>query len=579
MSITTWQQFAQARSTRKAYLLRWEPCRVVSGWTQHQTYTNCYGVLWQGERFSDKRVSRVIEDDTQLSQAASLSACNSTAGSWYLDSAAQKLYAHCTDHADPDTHLMQVYFYVYLSSRGMVFDDIFYFPLIAEIPRIAMSASRDIFGGMELSSGQIVCLNGRADRFGGLGPWDEPLLSWQTYRKTCTIYFGGEELPLSEYRTLKGVISTGRKSNEELVLQFADAGELLRSEISAGVFTTDTYPNLEDNAKGRPIPIGIGENYNCRATKINKLNWTFKICDPGPYGIKQIIACREDGVDITSNLTDISLADATFRLSAYAGGVITVDYKGCKDQNGNLIELPGDVALLLLQHYGKVDSSLIDTAAFAQLNTDCPYRLARHLERPTTLAALLDELALSVGAVLGQKRTGELVMERFSIPASSDPNIKTYSELTMADVREYIETSNLYSSLRLGWRRNNCVQTNAQAQLGGWDYDARWTVRENTTARRLYQNRNTLEFISWLVDEADAASVADRLITVYGVPWHVIEFATGVVPLETDVGDTIRIERNRTPLEDDERYFKIIGFTEDHQAKEITVKAMRPLTA
>ena len=82
---------------------------------------------------------------------------------------------------------------------------------------------------------------------------------------------------------------------------------------------------------------------------------------------------REAGIDITSNIGTLTLADAAFDLSAYVDGLlITCDAQG-KDDAGSLVETYGSLAQALLLESPLITSADLDLTTFAAFDTTCPH--------------------------------------------------------------------------------------------------------------------------------------------------------------------------------------------------------------
>jgi hypothetical protein len=79
-----------------------------SVWTKSTGKTYTYYLT--SKKYGGRHIKKVTEDDTELVEIASIDLCESTTGSYFLDSSDGNLYVHCTDGADPDTHEIEVYY-------------------------------------------------------------------------------------------------------------------------------------------------------------------------------------------------------------------------------------------------------------------------------------------------------------------------------------------------------------------------------------------------------------------------------------------------------------------------------------
>lgn len=86
------------------YALILQTARMASGWTLTSGRTKTYEIAEAND------VKAVIEVDTGIGYNLKTSVANveATAGTYYYDSVADKLYVHASNNADPDTHTIEV---------------------------------------------------------------------------------------------------------------------------------------------------------------------------------------------------------------------------------------------------------------------------------------------------------------------------------------------------------------------------------------------------------------------------------------------------------------------------------------
>jgi hypothetical protein len=85
------------------------------------TYTNgsfwtiyagkLYTYFLSSAKYGGKNIKKVTQNDTELVKQVSIDLCESTKGSYFLNSTDGTLYMHSTNDADPDTHTIDVYYF------------------------------------------------------------------------------------------------------------------------------------------------------------------------------------------------------------------------------------------------------------------------------------------------------------------------------------------------------------------------------------------------------------------------------------------------------------------------------------
>lgn len=142
-------------------------------WTQDATYTACYWVdhSTEGEpsRVRELLLSSETETDYGTTPAASLAACNTTAGSWYYDSSTGRLYVHTTTGADPGSGTFYIcsHFYRYFcddqqaGDKEIVFNGQWYEPRLDRdsVSDVEIEVSDFSEGGVSRSWGSVTILN------------------------------------------------------------------------------------------------------------------------------------------------------------------------------------------------------------------------------------------------------------------------------------------------------------------------------------------------------------------------------------------------------------------------------------
>jgi hypothetical protein len=80
-----------------------------SSWVLEAGKTYTYSMIIKSGLIG-KQLFETLQESTQYISVASKDAVESTAGSYYYDTSAGKLYIHCTDNVNPNNHLITAKF-------------------------------------------------------------------------------------------------------------------------------------------------------------------------------------------------------------------------------------------------------------------------------------------------------------------------------------------------------------------------------------------------------------------------------------------------------------------------------------
>jgi len=273
---------------------------------------------------ADGEVVAVKSNGSVYSKVASIALCDSTASSWFFDFAAKRLYVHTSGNNSPSTggpsytYCLIAYFWACFTNRQpadvpTVFipqdavNPAYYLPLLNEdsIPAVSQSIGEYYIGSVEMGFGSIGFTQDGWwwSHIGALYLWHNcPIYvkvgaKGSAYADFATVYYGGTCDP----EVSDSGASIGTK----------DVRYSLLKDLPASTFTLAAYPNLEESAEGRPIPIVFGTVANITPVCVNTATWRYKIS--GALG--SIPAVYLDGHLLTSG---------THYTDAHASGEFTL---------------------------------------------------------------------------------------------------------------------------------------------------------------------------------------------------------------------------------------------------------------
>ncbi len=364
---------------------------------------------------ASRHVIDVRENGVSLTEGASTAL---SAGQWYWDQAAGRVYVRCTGSVSPYTVTLQAIVQFCFSNAGRIYNGIYYDPRLTALPSLTMKIEHQFGEPGKLGTGVVELANGDGffDALSGL-QWDAGTVTMKMGADNPLFYLPPDySIPAGVYTdpafdgavtspTLDGAlaptasvlahsecayvdfdtIGTFRISGWEVQddafsLQLEDKRKDLKKKIPLEFYTrTDQfgqpqmYPNMEEDSAGNPIPIAYGIVYDVRPTCIDLGLMKFKVAG---HAIFDFLGCRvKDGT--TETWTDVPFAttdkaNGEFTLTSYAWdrkAQVAVDFAGKKDAAGNLMDNAADIVQDILTTYLGVAASEIHTASFLESHT------------------------------------------------------------------------------------------------------------------------------------------------------------------------------------------------------------------
>lgn len=234
--------------------------RLASGFTLTSGFI--YKVDWPYGR-----VSLVEEDDTELTLGSSATALAS--GEFFYDRLAKELFVRSTDDSDPDTkEHITVTFQIFVADtarHGFVdptdssSGNVFYEPLISEVPELKSRLSDTLFGFLPVESSSII-----------VGDPSETKLFQRTlfdgsYNKAQILIYQSLGNDLDDTTNFKlvfdGLMSNGTYTLNKVRFTLFDRTDELDNEfrqVGESFYKTATFPNLDSFSSGNSIFYAYG---------------------------------------------------------------------------------------------------------------------------------------------------------------------------------------------------------------------------------------------------------------------------------------------------------------------------------
>jgi len=468
---------------------------------------------------------------------------------------------------------------------------------IAYTPRIKQPASlrRDIFtrgatgGASQIGYGELVLVN--AD--GGLDAY----LDYGLDGRKIEIIVGD----MAPYKTpvfttvMRGTMEQARISREAVAIRIRDRQAELDAPIQPAKYGgTNSLPNgldgTADDIKGNPLPRCYGKVLNIQPPCVNTSKLTYQVNNGA---VSDIPAVYDRGVSLTkgadyatsSALQSASpaagsyitcFAEGFYRLGSSPAGTVTADVvqgasagaRTAAQLIKTIITGPGGIDLA---DVSSADVTALDTAASAELGVWCASE--------TTIAAVLDQLAASVGAWWGFDRLGVLRMQQLAVPMGSPACTLTEAEIINIDRIESSDTGRGIPAhrVKLRYQRNGTVQNNdlagsVTAARRAW-LAAEWreVVATDSAVQTAHLLSPELTFDALMTSASAAQTECDRRLTLYKTRRDRIELRAAITPAMAaalDLGAVVQITHPRFGMAAG-RLLRVLGMQHDLQKNRV----------
>lgn len=385
-------------------------------------------------------------------------------------------------------------------SIGLVREENPYEPLISSqgMPDLHQAVSMFQEGAMVMEFGTIQFIND--------GWWYKQIQDYLWYLREIRIRYGAKGSTWTEFEDVFTGLMRAPVVNDLIAsISVIDNKVFTYKMVPPTNFDVATYPNLEDNAEGRPIPIIYGEFSELVPTCIDITTYKYKVAC---HALEDIPEVWSNGVllTITTDYT-VDLANGEFTLLADPGDAfITCSVKGkkCSMLDGTYSENVADILYDLLVAYCDVDASMIDFKSFLELRNGRSQKHHVYLnqaQQALEIARLLTTSALFNFIPL---QNGKLGAFKYSVGVDSSTPIMYDEDWKGFEI--VIETASVYKGVKINY---GLIPSESHFDSVG---------KELPQAGYRYRDLATLELISSLRLAADADNLADYYLAVIQAP-------------------------------------------------------------
>lgn len=354
------------------------------------------------------------------------------------------------------------------------------------------------------------------------------------------------------------------KDRNTLNLKIRDKLEKLNTSISENLLgnyfqgTTVSESTYVNQYRNNLRPLVFGEVHNITPMLIDSTTLEY-MCNDGP--VEQIIEVRDNGIPVSFGIiqdpqTGITPLPGSFRLLQSPIGAVTCSVQGIKrtiNETYDTFEYKNTAAntiATILKFYGRqLDYSEIDYTSFNILGQEA---VGVYIQDRVNILSICQDIAKSCGLVLSVSRAGKVKLIDITIPNAASVNI-TDSDM-LINTLQLTEKANVIAGIKLGYAKNWTVQSSlltAIPQLHKDLYSTEWleAIQIDTTTKELYSvsTEPVLEG-TYLIDKADADSVALKKLDLFKVPRKTFKMICTAKFLSLQVGDAVSITASRFGL-------------------------------
>ena len=512
-----------------------------------------------------RRLDYVRQDTIVLTARASAAIVDANPGSYFLDTATNRLYVSTTTGAHPDTFaLIGAWFSMFFSSNSISFSDQpLYAPLVlGDLPTLTSEMPDSLFGATLSDSGNLSLLNadGLFDRLSRLYIWRNKLAFFK---------LGGQSLLYSQFSLINTLrINSIDVDDAVAVIKLESLGSILNKSLPLRTWGDGTINSfgpvpIASGVLGTSQPLVFGRVEACpfvlassdviaaglpgEGTVLSSV-WLAYDFNSGPYGF-----CQITDVIAINRSTKFPTPLQVGLDYVVAGAAVTVLNLSYMDDTHDLIGTLTNISFLAAPQFGAMAKAIlelcgestanIDDAAFAAANAAAPQILARYVASPIIAADLMRELEQSVNGQVYQGPDGRWTCRVLvpDIPASvvelSDVDFVSWEP----EDDENLES--VLTEMRIRWGH--------QPLADAW-YEA---SSSSDTTRYGSETNDTHRIDTWLTVADDATALANHLRFLRSVPMMLTRAEQrGLGLMRSNAGDLVSVTRDRAPQARTGRY-------------------------
>lgn len=390
----------------------------------------------------------------------------------------------------------------------------------------------------QASYGQIAVRNSVGST--GAGEFDD----WKDYAFTgreIRIYRGDPSWAKIDFRLVaKGRNGGARFSQGEIVFSLLGKDDVLNVPIQTDAFSAGPE-------SGKLKPLAYGSLYNIEPVNTDTATQAYQFHDGSVSAVSEI---RDNGVALPGANYTVTTGTGTFTIDVGQEIKLTMDVDG-DNADSTYTDIAAEIVERIAVAASDWDSEDIgDTfSAHASAQTQ---EVGTYIRNGDNLSDVIDELLSSVGSYKYIDRDGKLQVKLFGTPAGSADVLITQDDMLRDSFRIFDEIEPV-NGIELGYKRNWTPQ-DADAVAGSvslqdridFSKEYRSVQAVDATVNTTYPLASKPPLIeSLLQDSTEAATEANRLLTLWKALTRIYEFEATLTPGTVNIGDTVTVSHPR----------------------------------
>ncbi len=523
------------------YLAEANPLMELASWSLSAGQTYTYEAAFSE---TGATIDHIYQDGAALTQKSSIATVEATAGTWWQDRYAKKVYVHTTTGNNPVNNFLAGSFWLYFTTwqKGATYyNDNLYLPFVTAdgIPDISQELQPYYEGNFVITTGTVALLNAKVK---GAFYFDKIAYKYFWLNRKVKILAGGESFAYTDFVTINtGIINSKAITDQRFTLDLRDYRDGLHRDLPTARYSIDTFPNLDTNAVDKQRSFSYGTITNFVPVCIDTINRVFEF----QYGrIKSVTNIYQNGVALVGG-TDYFIDYANGQITLARGlaydtaDIITVDFHGAVNSADEEITNGTEIFKHLMNNFlGVTDANLnLDEIYVTKYVMTTALGLAMY--KGENSQDIIRKIEHSMRAYSGQDSQGRLTLRAALTAAPSD--IKYIPESFILELAADQNQDSLFSEVNIwhseSMKDDKYLRCNAPNGQMPWKYGV----------------TRTLDIYTALTSAADAKALSTAIIPMLGdtaivqapMPKGPYTFTVPRVLFNALPGDLVYASRNR----------------------------------
>lgn len=496
-------------------------------------------------------------DGVQLETAYSIPGADAQEGTFFYDRDTGAVVLHLAGDEDPTGHTVVGFFWLCLSNRqGVAFtpegnyDPVDYKPYLGEesIPNLTQSVADYYTAAVQIQFGSISCTND--------GWWYTVRTRYLWNNKEVYVRLGQAGDDYGDFMLVfPGRIRRPTFGDAAVEFEVKDMRVGTLGDIPTERFSAATYPNIEDGAVDKEIPVLFGEKTNITPTLIDSATNKYKISQTTwgglTFPLEAVTAVYKAGalLTLTTDYT-VDLTNGEITLAATAGdALVTVDAKGicCKFNltdgapTYEYAETAAHFLFFVLNVMNGIPVAFLNLQSFQELSVGRTQKLAWYLDacRPTTDFVRLLQQSAIFHLVPLLDGTFSAIYYRRAVPVDAP----ALDDLDFTSFKIWAEADNVYKSVAVKYAMDPSTQL---WKVSTWTQDS---------AQWLHDEGRTLTVETALTATAEAEAIRDFYVQMVQAPADKVTAGVNLTALDFYPTEKVILSRQiegsyqETPIE------------------------------